>query len=155
MSDRPADGLGTQLRRLLELLDGELEAIYQGDDPDYRPRYTPIMKALADGTPRTIKEIAAQSSISHSAASQTLSKMTRLGWTQQQPGRDARARLISLTARGQALLPKLQRRWAATTRAAMALDDELTIPLSLVLQEAIDALSARSFRDRISAASRG
>ena len=43
---KQADGLGTQLRRLLELLDGDVEAVYKEHVPGYVPRYAPIMKAL-------------------------------------------------------------------------------------------------------------
>ena len=60
MSNRSADGLGTQLRRLLELLDGDLERIYREDHPFYTRRFTPVMKALAGGSYLTIKEIAAR-----------------------------------------------------------------------------------------------
>ncbi|MEM0930513.1 MAG: MarR family transcriptional regulator, partial [Pseudomonadota bacterium] len=62
MMRRTADGLGTQLRRLLELLDGELEQIYRQDHPFYTPRFTPVMKALAADEPLSIKAIAERSS---------------------------------------------------------------------------------------------
>ncbi len=149
MNTRPADGLGTQLRRLIEMLDGDLEAIYRRDGYGYRPRYTPVMKALSKDTLRTIKDIAALSSISHSAASQTVSRMMAEGFVEQRVGTDGRERLISLTAKGRALLPLLEARWQATQRAADQLDDELSAPLSQVLAEAIAALSERPFASRI------
>ena len=147
--NRPADGLGTQVRRLIELLDGDVEAIYHDQLPGYVPRYTPIMKALAEGTPRSIKWIAQQSSISHSAASQTIARMTKLGIVRSQPNRDRRSRLIRLTAKGADMLPPLQKQWRATQRAADALDRELTYPLSELLAEAIERLEAKPFRNRV------
>ena len=39
-------GLGTQLRHLLELLDGAVEEAYALAGMRYRPRYTPVMRAL-------------------------------------------------------------------------------------------------------------
>ncbi|MEO1242473.1 MAG: MarR family transcriptional regulator [Pseudomonadota bacterium] len=146
---KKADGLGTQLRRLLELLDGDLEKIYRGDGSGYRPRYTPVMKTLADGDARTIKEIAASSSISHSAASQTVSRMIEEEFVEQSVGEDSRERLIKLTGKGRRILPHLQMRWAATQSAADQLDRELSAPLSRTLAEAIDALSEHSFAERI------
>lgn len=146
------DGLGTQLRRLLELLDGELESIYREDGYGYRPRFTPVMKALATEKSLTIKEIAARSSISHSAASQTITHMVKAGLVHQEIGDDARERLIGLTSKGHALLPLLRRRWAATKAAADTLDAELEMPLSSLLASAIDALEEQSFRTRIEAA---
>lgn len=148
-SEKPADGLGTQLRRLLELLDGDVEAIYNELAPGYIPRYTPIMKALSSGEPLSIKEIAERSSVSHSAASQTISKMTREGLVATQVDEDNRYRSVTLTEQGQELLPLLRKQWQATNKAADALDRELKHPLSEVVAEAIEKLEQKSFRDRI------
>ena len=98
MKTKSADGLGTQLRRLVQLLDGDLEQIYRRDGFGFRPRYTPVMKVLSNKNHRTIKDIASFSSISHSAASQTVSRMMADGFVEQQIGEDGRERLISLTA---------------------------------------------------------
>ena len=151
MNTVSANGLGTQLRRLLELLDGDLEQVYREDHEFYVPRFTPVMKALAGGDRLTIKEIAAQSSVSHSAASQTVSKLVAHGLVRLEPDSDRRSRRVSLTAQGQALLPWLSQRWAATNAAADALDAELAYPLSALLGEVIQLLQTRSFAQRIRA----
>ena len=146
-----ANGIGTQLRRLVEMMDGDLEAIYRLDQPFYTPRYTPVIKALADGGALTIKQIAAQSNISHSAASQTISRLLKEGLVQSEVDEDRRSRRVSLTREGAALLPWLQTQWDATQRAADELDGELSHPLSAILAEAIRHLEARAFGDRIKA----
>ncbi|WP_353414231.1 helix-turn-helix domain-containing protein [Arenicella sp. 4NH20-0111] len=148
--EKASDGLGTQLRRLIELLDGDLEKIYENDGVGYRPRFTPIMKSLAARDGLTIKEISDLSSISHSAASQTVSKLIDLGWVFSKVGNgDARERAIYLTNVGRSMLPMLQRRWRATQAAANKLDAELSSPLSKLLAESIDRLSEKSFSKRI------
>jgi DNA-binding MarR family transcriptional regulator len=149
MNTKTADGLGTQLRRLLELLDGDVEAIYRRDHSYYLPRFTPVMKALTEKEPQTIKAIAERSSISHSAASQTVTRMTELGLVELQVDSDRRARLVCLTEEGRELLPWLQQRWQATTRAARSLDRELSYPLSELLSEAVALLERKPFADRI------
>lgn len=149
MKKQTSDGLGTQLRRLLEMLDGELEQIYRAEHPFYVPRYTPIMKALAAGEPLSIKAIAEQSSVSHSAASQTVNRLKHHGLVALTPDTDRRSRQVTLTDEGRSLLPWLEARWRATTQAANALDKELKFPLSEVLAEAIAKLEERSFADRI------
>ena len=149
MKNLPARGLGTQLRHLLELLDGGLDKIYQQDGLDYRPRYTPVMRALAATSSATIKEIAKSAGISHSAASQTVSKMVSVGFLEQAVGSDGRERIVRLSTHGRDILPRLQTRWAATQAAADALDAELSHPLSQIATEAIEALTARSFTNRI------
>lgn len=152
MPRRPADGLGTQLRRLVELLDGDLDEIYAEDGLGYRSRYSPIMRALHDGVPRTIKQIAALSTVSHSAASQTVSRMMAEGMVAQRVGADARERLVHLTPKGRRLVPTLKARWRAADVAAAGLEKELGVKLQAVLGRAISILEARSFKSRILAA---
>lgn len=149
MKKLPDQGLGTQLRHLLELLDGGLDEIYRNDGLNYRPRYTPIMRALEQEDAQTIKAIAQVAGISHSAASQTVSKMTAVGLVTSTPSKDGRERLIRLSRQGRDILPRLHVRWTATQRAADELDAELTHPLSQIAAEAIQALTVRSFADRI------
>lgn len=146
-----ADGLGTQLRRLLEMMDGDVEAIYRRDHPFYVPRFTPVMKALSKEQPLSIKEIAACSSISHSAASQTVAKLVDHGLVELvADAADRRSRLAALTPDGQSLLPWLEERWRATNAAAAELENELSFPLSRLLAEAISQLEHKPFASRIS-----
>ena len=70
-------GLGTQLRHLIELLDGAVEASYVEAGLNYRPRYTPVMRALAANEALTIGEIAAQAGITQPAATQTVAVMVK------------------------------------------------------------------------------
>ncbi|MBB3220785.1 MarR family winged helix-turn-helix transcriptional regulator [Pseudoduganella umbonata] len=146
-------GLGTQLRHLIELLDGAVAASYAEAGIDYRPRYTPVMRALAEGTPRTVGQIAAAAGITQPAATQTVALMLKedLVATTAAPA-DARQKLVHLSERGRALLPRLQQCWAATSAAAASLDADLPYPLSTTLAQAIAALEQQSFGARIRAA---
>ena len=144
--------LGTLARRLIELLDGEVEAAYAASGLAWRPRYTPILRALMSLGPTSIKALAIEIGISHSAVSQTVSQMTREGLVVLKPGADARERIVVLTSKTEALIPALQRQWAATNAAADHLDAELSVPLTGVLGEAIAALNQLPFAERITAA---
>lgn len=142
-------GLGTQLRTLLELLDGELESIYAEEGLDYRPRFTPVLRALLDESPLTVGQIATKAGISQPAATQTLNLMLARDWVEPQADpADARRRLYAPSAKALDALPRLQAIWAATGGAARGLDAELSVPLSGLLDEAIAALRARSFPQR-------
>lgn len=141
--------LGTALRHLLELLDGDVAAVYEEEGLDYRPRFTPIMRALAGCTSMAIRDLAAAARISHSAASQTVARMKNAGLVEQVGASDARERAVRLTRRGKALMPKLEMRWRATNAAAEELDHELSDRLTHCVEEAITALEARSFKQRI------
>lgn len=142
------NGLGTRLRRLLELLDGDLEVVYGDVAPGYRPRFTPVVRALRSG-PLTIKALAAVAGVSHSAASQTVSRMIRDGWVAHEIGDDARERMVRLTNKGRAALPALEAQWARTDAAARALEVEIGAPLAAIVSDAVKALEARPFRDRV------
>lgn len=144
--------LGSRVRRLIELLDGEVEAAYAASGLSWRPRYTPVLRALMSLGSTSIKAVAIEIGLSHSAVSQTVSQMTRDGLVVLKSGVDARQRIVALTPKTEAMVPALQRQWAATNLAAGQLDAELSAPLSAVLGEAIDALNQRPFGARITAA---
>ncbi|WP_355506907.1 helix-turn-helix domain-containing protein [Xanthomonas cannabis] len=148
----PSPTLGTLVRHLIELLDGDLEAVYAASGLAWRPRYTPVLRVLMRLGPVSIKVLAQEIGITHSAASQTVAQMVKLRLVALKPGADARERIVVLTARTRQMIPALQRQWAATNAAAAQLDAELSVPLSAVLAEAIAALNQRSFATRISAA---
>lgn len=137
------------MRHLLELLDGDLSEVYAEHFVDYRPRYTPVLRALAAEDAVTIKHIAAAASISHSAAGQTVTQMRANGLVHLQKGDDGPERLISATDKASALLPQLEKRWKATANAALELEAELSCPLDALLAEAVEALQRRPFRKRL------
>src|ERR1022692_5188824 len=93
-------GFGTQLRHVLELLDGDV-ARFDADLGlgDYRPRFSPVVRALVALGPSSIRDHARAISVTHSAASQTVAQMARRGLVTLQTGADARQRIVSLTAR--------------------------------------------------------
>ncbi|KAA2256010.1 MarR family transcriptional regulator [Solihabitans fulvus] len=146
-------GLGTRLRHVLELLDGDV-AVYLVDlgVEDYRPRFTPVVGALLSLGPSPIRDLARAVSVTHSAASQTVAQMSKRGLVTLEPGEDARQRIVHLTEKTRALLPLLEAEWAATTAAAAELDAELPHPLGEVLDAIVLALERRPFRERIAAA---
>jgi DNA-binding MarR family transcriptional regulator len=144
--------LGTQLRQLIELLDGPLEASYRASGLDYRPRFTPVVRALVSLGEGSIGALAAAAGVTHSAISQTVAQMERAGLVTLRPGADARERLVTLAPLAREVLPVLERHWAATALAAAQLERELSTPLSAVLTEALGALERQGFGERIARA---
>ena len=150
MPDIPT-GLGTQLRHLIELLDDAVSEVHDYAGLHYRPRYTPVMRALADGATLNIGQLAEAARISQPAATQTVGLMVRDGFVDVAPGPlDARQRVVTLSARGRDLMPRLERAWLATDRAAAGLDAEAA--LSTAVAAALAALQRQSFAARIAAA---
>lgn len=145
-------GLGTQLRHLIDLLDGDVAQQYKDAGLDYRPRYTPIMRALKQLDTASIGQVAEAAGITQPAATQTVNLMKKDGLVSVEPGADGRQRLVRLSQHGKDLMPELESCWAATKAAADDLDAQLTVPLSTILNEAILALEKKPFGARISEA---
>jgi DNA-binding MarR family transcriptional regulator len=149
MDSRHTPTLGTLLRHLIDLLDEAVGQTYERSGLDYRPRYTPVIRALLDVGPASIRTISKHAGLTHSATSQTISQMSRDGLVKLRPGNDARERIVVLAPKAQDMLPALGRHWEATNAAAQGLEQELSAPLSALLSEAIRALEAQPFLDRI------
>lgn len=149
-------GLGTQLRHLLELLDGAVQESYAEAGLEYRPRYTPVVRALLEHGACSVGEIAQAAGITQPAATQTIAVMLRNGLVEMRPvEEDRRIRLVRLTQKGRDLVPRLRSCWRATAAAARGLDAEMAFPLSHALAEAIERLEADPFGARIARARRG
>lgn len=142
-------GLGTLLRHLVDLLDGDVEQVYREQGLDCRSRFTPVIRHLESAGPSSIRQIALASGLTHSAISQTITEMLKKGLVESRPGRDARERIISFTPAGEALLPRLHAVWKGIWAAAGDLSEDIGQPLDRVLAQAITAVGRRPFRDRI------
>ncbi|AUI62961.1 MarR family transcriptional regulator [Amycolatopsis sp. BJA-103] len=142
--------MGTLLRHVLELTEADVSAFFEDIGlGDYRPRFTPIVRAIVARGPMPIRDLAAEVGVTHSAASQTVAQMARQDLVSLKPGRDARQRIVSLTEKTRRLMPTLEAEWAATQAAAEQLETELPYPLREVLVAAVEALERKSLRDRI------
>ena len=149
-------GLGTQLRHLVELLDGAVAEAYRREGINYRPRYFPVMRALEAHGPLSVTEIAQAAGITQPSATQTVALMVRDGLlASKQSEADSRRKVVEVTSYGNDLLPRLQACWDAVTAAAKSLDSDLPFPISELLDLAIKALAHNSFDSRIQAASSG
>jgi DNA-binding MarR family transcriptional regulator len=141
--------LGTSLRHLIDLLDGDVDQAYRDAGLDYRPRFTPVMRALRDGGPAPIKHLARAAGVTHSALSQTIADMKAADLVVVTTGVDARERSVALTRKARETLPRLEAQWRATEEAAQGLDREIKTSLAKTIEDAIAALERRPFRERI------
>lgn len=147
-----ASGLGTRLRHLLELLDGDVAKVYaEHGRPDFRPRFVPFVRAIVERGPCSIRDLAVAVGVTHSAASQTVGHLARQDLVTLEPGADARQRIVALTPRAVSLLPDLDAEWAATEAAIAELEAELPFPLGELVDATVAALRRRPFHERIAA----
>lgn len=115
---------------------------------DVRPRYSMALMFLDDG-PMTIRQLAFDCKVTHSAMSQTITAMKDAGLVASAPSADdARHRVVSLTEKGRGVVPLLRAEWAATEKALAQLEAETSFPLSKLAQELHSALDRTPFADR-------
>ena len=148
--------VGTLLRHVLELLDGDVAKVYEEQGlSEYRPRFSPVVQALLAEGPLPVRDLAVAIGVTHSAASQTAVQMARVGLVTHTPDpQDARRRLIALTPKAHDLLPQIEAEWDATVAAMAELDAELPMPIAELLTQVAEAVRRRPFRERIAAAYR-
>ncbi len=143
-------GLGTQLRHIIELLDGAVAKSYERAGLDYRPRYTPVMRALMELETCTINELASYAGITQPAATQTIKLMIKANLIVTKVNQDdGRQKLIELSDYGRSILPVLESCWKATKSAGKSLSDDLGFSLPDMLAEVIEVLEKKSFQQRI------
>jgi DNA-binding MarR family transcriptional regulator len=143
--------IGTRLRHVLELLDGDVAKVYVDLGlPEYRPRFSPIVRTIVADGPLSIRDLATAVGVTHSAASQTVAQLAKAGFVTLEPGpTDGRQRIVQLTAKCRELLPTIEAEWQATTAAMAELDAELSAPLGQILDEVVAAVERRTFQQRI------
>jgi DNA-binding MarR family transcriptional regulator len=140
--------LGTNLRRLVELLDGDVDAAYADAGLGFRATFTPVVRALLAGGTLSVRELAIAAGTSHSAASQTVAQMKRAGLLDAAGSSDGRERRVQLSADARRILPAVQALWRRADEAAAELDAELGLCLNDVISQALEALEHRAFRTR-------
>jgi DNA-binding MarR family transcriptional regulator len=121
--------------------------------PDYRPRFSPVVRAVAAEGPLSIRDLARATGVTHSAASQTVAQLQRAGYVELRRGTDARTRIVELTGKARVAMPAIEADWQTAEAAVAELETELPASLTAVLLATLDALARRSFADRLSAAS--
>ena len=115
-----------------------------------RPRFSMAIIFL-EGGPLSIRELAREVNVTHSAMSQTVTAMRKDGLIRSAPGTDARNRMIELTPAGWALIEPLRTEWIATEAVLAELDAEVPYALGQLIADLREALDRRSFTERLRA----
>lgn len=144
--------LPSRWRRILQVFqrvnEGIAELYERVGVTDVRPRYSMALMFLDDG-PLSIRQLAFDCNVSHSAMSQTISAMKSAGLVASVTSReDARRRVISLTDKGREFVPLLRAEWAATEAVIAQLEAETPYQLSQLAEELHAALDRKPFVDR-------
>jgi len=138
------------LRELTDAIDADIAALYaERQVHGLRPRFTKILIRLHHLGPLTVRQLAEQTEVTHSAMSQTVTELRRAGLVDSSPGADARTRVIVLTPAGTDVIPLLEQEWRATEDTLADLDAAVPYPLLRVVADLHALLQERSFLDRL------
>mgnify|MGYP004710373301 FL=1 len=148
MSIRLSPGLGELLRHVSDLVDQGALRHYQQLGLPYRPRYTPVLRALCDGA-ITVSDITDRTRLTQGAVSQTISLMAADGIIERRRLGDGRKSALVITAHGRKLLMVLEPHWKHTFAAIDQLEQEIGHPLRTALDAAAQALEQRDFATRL------
>lgn len=148
MQNARLPGLGELLRYVGELVDSGAAQHYRTLGLLWRPRYTPVLRALLAGN-ASVTEIVAHSRLTQGAVSQTVALMIADGFLAREGVEDGRKSALRLTEQGDELLAQLRRHWQITFAAIEALEAEIGHPLRLVLEDAANALEREGFARRL------
>ena len=141
-------GLGELLRYVGELVDRGTEEVYDSLGLSYRARYTPVLRAMADGA-ATVTDITTRLHLTQGAISQTVGLMVTDGLIQRTKLPDGRQSGLSLTDKGSDLVDQLTPHWEVTFDAIAGLEQEIHHPLRRALSDTAAALESKNFADRI------
>ena len=106
-------GLGTRMRRLIELLTNDMERVYAEQGIEFRTGHFYALYAIVERGPLTINEIAALAGFSHSAVSQTIKKLVAMDVFETRPTDDGRKKRVHLTPHGERVSERLRPTWVA------------------------------------------
>lgn len=142
--------LGSRLRRLSDRIMASGADVYRASDVDFEPRWFPVYRLLVDQGPTTVGDCARALGLTHSAVSQTARAMTKAGVVQsRRDSTDERRRLLELSEKGAALLPRLHALWADIEAAARDAAAYSGVDVLAALEGMEQALAVQSLSERV------
>ncbi|ULQ57661.1 MarR family transcriptional regulator [Flavihumibacter rivuli] len=113
---------GSRLRRLSEAFLSDLNKCYRSRGIHFDATWFPIFYILSQQETASIRDIADQLEVSHSAASQLVSNLQEKGLLKTTVDKqDARKKVVTLSAKGQKLLQQVEPVWKALQQAMESL----------------------------------
>jgi DNA-binding MarR family transcriptional regulator len=150
MPDPSENSRWRPLRLLQEAMDADIAQIYSEAAIDgLKPSFVMELLRLHARGPMTITELAVSVQRTHSAMSQKVAAMRAAGLVRTTAGADARSKSVVLTAKARRFTSQLAAEWRATEAAIAELEQEIPYPISRAVADIEQALSRKSFHDRI------
>ena len=144
--------LGSRLRRVSEQFFSEINKIYQAKNIAFEASWFPVFYRLSQEPAISIRHLANELQVSHSAMSQLVSHLRKKGFLiTEGSDEDARKQVISLTSAGEALLDQVLPVWNEIKVAMYTLEQENPAAANFLqsLEALEDALNANPLSERV------
>ena len=129
---------GSRLKRLGESFISDVNKIYKSQNIQFDASWFPVFYILSQKEEVSIKEIADDLNVSHSAISQLITNLQQKGLIKSVVSKiDARHKAITFTTKGEKLLTKIQPVWNALQQSMEQLVNE-----NIQSKKILEALSA-------------
>lgn len=146
--------LGSRLRRLSETFLADVNKIYAEHQLKFDASWFPVFYILSKQKQVSIRYIADELAISHSAVSQLVSSLTEKGLVKTSASaEDGRKKVVTFTAKGQKLQQQIEPVWKALSKAMEELAKEGTHSKHFLkaISEVEEGLATASLFDRVEA----
>lgn len=142
--------LATRLRRISDLLFAGVDAVYRDHGVEVPSRAFPILLLLRDHGSLGVSELATVLGQTHSAVSQMSRVLADHGVLAEHPDpADERRRLLRVSPKGAQLLRDMDGIWRSIVSAVADLGEAARLDVPVAVSALEDALSQRTFSDRI------
>ena len=112
--------LGSRLRMLSERITADAVTLYQTYGVELQPKWFPVFYILYKEKNITITDIAKKIGHSHPSVSKIVREMSKKGLVLERKGKkDKRQNVVSLSKKGQAMLPKIEKQYADVDAALL------------------------------------
>ncbi|GAB3907424.1 GNAT family N-acetyltransferase [Larkinella knui] len=140
---------GSRLRRLSDLITKQASAVYESFGLDFDPKWFTLFYLLSRKSPLSVTEIADELGFSHPAIIQLARELEQAGLiVSEKSGKDSRKRLLSLSDKGQELLPELEKIWQAINELNTQLITKQRHNLLFAMEEMEETLAQEHYLSR-------
>jgi DNA-binding MarR family transcriptional regulator/N-acetylglutamate synthase-like GNAT family acetyltransferase len=142
--------LASRMKRLSDYFMREVTSVYQSQNLDFEARWFPIFYTIWKCREASIMELADLLKISHPAIIQTAKELEIKGLIQSNKCKqDQRKRLVSLSEKGEKIIPQLQVLWQAMSKVNLEILQQQKNNLLFALDEMENILTQKSHYERI------
>jgi N-acetylglutamate synthase-like GNAT family acetyltransferase/DNA-binding MarR family transcriptional regulator len=139
--------LGSRLKRLSDRWAKEAKGFYEANGLDFEPRWFPLFYTLSqEQAPLSIGELSERVGQSHPAVIQFAKELEKEGWiVSEKCGHDARRRLVSLSPKAQAAMPRFHLVWQIVSEEVLKIIKQQKNNILFAIEELEEILDRENY----------